>query len=83
MKNFFVNVVNTFYNKQLKSISIPVLLIWGDKDKQVPFNKAKQLNNKIKNSKLVSFEGGHFAYLENIELTKLHTYNFLRRSIDD
>lgn len=78
MKRFFINVVNTSYNKQLKNINIPVLLIWGNKDKQVPFNKAKQLNNKMKNSKLVSFEGGHFAYLENIEFTKLIIQNFIR-----
>lgn len=81
MRRFFVNVVNTHYNKDVKNINIPVLLIWGNKDKQVPLNKAKELNKKMKYNKLVVLEGDHFAYLENIELTKLYICNFLRRGM--
>lgn len=83
MKEFFVKVVNTHYNKELKKVDIPVLLIWGKEDKQVPLNKAKQLSKKIKDNKLVVLEGDHFAYLENIELTKLYICNFLRRGMCD
>lgn len=83
MRCFFVNVVNTHYNKKLKKVDIPVLLIWGKGDKQVPLNKAKQLSKKIKDNKLVVLEGDHFAYLENIELTKLYICNFLRRGMCD
>lgn len=79
MKRFFINVVNTHYNKKVKEIDIPTLLIWGNKDNKVPLNKAKKLNRKLKDSKLVIVKGGHFAYLENIEFTRLTIQKFLRR----
>lgn len=83
MKKFFVKVVNTHYDKEISSISIPVLLIWGNKDKHVPVNKAKKLHKKIKDNKLIILKGEHFAYLENIEFTKLSISNFLRREMCD
>lgn len=79
MKKFFVKVVNTHYNKDIFKIKIPVLLLWGNKDKQVPLNKAKKLHKKLKRNKLVILNGGHFAHLENIEFTKLNINDFLRR----
>lgn len=79
MKKFFVKVVNTHYNKEVSKIKIPVLLIWGDKDKQVPINKAVKLHKKIKTNKLIILNGGHFAHLENIEFTRLNINDFLRR----
>ena len=83
MKDLFVNVVNTHFDKVLKKIKIPVLLIWGDEDNKVPLNKAKKLNKKINNSKLYIQKGGHFAYLENIEFTKLIVQNFIRGQDND
>lgn len=80
MKHFFVNVVNTHYNKQLKNVDIPFLLLWGNKDKQVPLNRAKKLNEVLKHSQLYVENGGHFAYLENIEFTRLAIQSFLRRA---
>ena len=79
MRKFFVKVVNTHYNKKIKEIEIPTLLIWGNDDKQVPINKAKKLHKLIKNNQLYILNGGHFAYLENIEFTRLVIQKFLRR----
>lgn len=78
MKKFFVNVVNTHYNKQIKNIRIPILLYWGDKDKAVPISKAKKLNKLLENSKLEIVKGTHFAYLENIYYTNMVIQAFLR-----
>jgi len=78
MKRFFINVVNKHYNKDVKNINVPVLLLWGNKDKEVPINRAKKLNKKINNSELHILDGTHFAYLENIEFTKLIIQKFLR-----
>lgn len=80
MKRFFVNVVNTHFDKVVSDVSIPTLLIWGDKDDKVPLNKGKKLNKKIKNSSLYVQNGGHFSYLENIQFTKLIIQQFLRRN---
>ena len=78
MKKFFINVVNEHFDKQVKNIDIPVYLIWGDNDKQVPLNKAKKLKKLIKHSELHVLKGNHFAYLENKELTKLIIQKFMR-----
>ena len=83
MKKFFINVVNTSFDKYLDKVNIPTLLIWGASDDKVPLKKAKQLNNKIKNSELKILEGSHFAYLENIEFTRLIIQSFLRRHAND
>ncbi len=79
MKSFFINVVNTHFDKTVKQIDIPTLLIWGNKDNKVPLNKGIKLNKKLKNSKLFSINGGHFAYLENIDFTRLAIQTFFRR----
>ena len=79
MKHFFINIVNTHFNKQIKQIKIPVLLIWGKKDDKVPLSKAKKLKKRIKKSELIIENGGHFAYLENIQYTRLIIQKFLRR----
>ena len=83
MKPFFVNTVNTHFDKEIKKMFIPTLLIWGNRDDKVPVSKAKSLNKKIKNSNLYIQKGGHFAYLENIELTKLIIQNFIRGTKND
>lgn len=83
MKSFFVNVVNRHFNKEIKNIKVPTLLLWGDKDEKVPLNKAKKIRKKIKCGQLVVEKGGHFAYLENIEFTRLIIQQFLRRCKGD
>lgn len=80
MKSFFVKVVNTHYNKQVKNIDIPFLLLWGNKDREVPIKRAKKLNKELNNSCLYIQNGGHFAYLDNIEFTRLIIQSFLRRA---
>ncbi len=78
MKKFFINVVNTHYDNYLKDIKIPILLIWGKEDKQVPLSKALKLQKQLENSHLHILKGSHFAYLENIQFTKLAIQKFLR-----
>ena len=77
MKTFFINVVNTHYDKIIKNIDIPILLLWGDKDDKVPLNKAKKINKLMENSELHIVKGNHFAYLLNF--SKLVLSKFFRR----
>lgn len=79
MKSFFINIVNTYYKKDLKSIEIPVLLLWGNKDEKVSLLQAKKIHKRIKNSDLYILKGDHFAYFYNIELSKLVIQQFVRR----
>lgn len=38
-------------------VSVPTVLIWGDKDRLIPFVKGERLHSLIKNSKLIRLEG--------------------------
>ena len=64
MKKTFVNVVNEDLTPLLSEINIPVLLIWGDKDKDTPLYMAKIMEEKIPDSALIIFHGSHFCYIE-------------------
>lgn len=79
MKKFFINVVNTHFDKHVKHINIPTLLIWGERDNKVPLNKGIKLNKNLKDSRLIKIKGEHFAYLENIDFTRLIIQKFFRR----
>lgn len=65
MKSVFVRIVNTHLDDRLKSISCPVLIVWGKRDKDTPLYMARKLKRKIKGSTLIFLEGGHFAYAED------------------
>ncbi len=66
MKETFVNVVNQDLTKRLPDITVPALIIWGEKDRETPFYMAKKLNKHIKGSRLNILEGaGHYSYLDN------------------
>lgn len=49
----------------LLKINIPTLIIHGIHDKVIPFSQAKEMNQKIRNSKLVPFQySGHGPFWE-------------------
>ena len=83
IKPLFINIVNTHLDKIISKITIPTLLIWGDKDRKVPLNRAKKIKKKLVNSELCVENGGHFAYLDNIHFTRLVIQKFLRRNSSD
>lgn len=65
MRKTFVNIIHTYQESELIHINIPVLIIWGKRDKDTPPYMAKRLKRGIKNSYLVFIDGGHYAYLES------------------
>lgn len=68
-KQTFKNIVNEDQTGELRKITLPVLLIWGDKDKDTPIYMAKRIYRRIPTSSLVIFRGeGHFAYLRRHRL---------------
>ena len=80
MKNFFVHVVNSHYDKCLKSVYIPVLLVYSKEDEKVDFRKAKKLKRKIKKSKLKVIKGDHFAYLSNEKIISMEINSFIKEN---
>ena len=78
MKETFKNVVNEDQTRELNKITLPTLIVWGDKDKDTPIYMAKRISRNIKNSSLVIFKGeGHFAYLYRNKAFTAILLNFL------
>ena len=50
----------------LERIDTPTLILWGKNDKETPLYMANKLEKKIKDSKLILLEGGHYAYVEDL-----------------
>ncbi len=68
MKGTFVKVIKQDLSIFAKQISIPTLIVWGEKDKDTPLYMAKKLNKLILNSRLVVFrDAGHYSYLDNFD----------------
>ena len=80
MKSFFVSVVNSHYNKLIKNVKIPVLLIYSKEDEKVDFSRAKKLNNKLIKSRLRVIKGDHFAYLSNERIVSMEINDFFKEN---
>ena len=64
-KESFSNIINTDLRKYIKYIYSPTILIWGEKDDATPLKDGKYMNNKIRDSALITIKKGtHFVYLE-------------------
>jgi len=52
MKEIYLKVIKEDLSNVLNNISVPVLIIWGEKDDITPLKQAYLINAKIKNSKI-------------------------------
>ena len=77
MRDVLVNAVNTDLSEEAKKITVPTLLIWGDKDEAVPISEAKKLEKLISDSALIVLNGTHYCYLENLNHVASILENFL------
>ena len=79
MKNTFKNIVNENLKIYLSKINSEVLLIYGENDLDTPLKDAKIMNNKIKNSYLITIPNcGHFSYLEQSYTIYKIIYEYLK-----
>jgi pimeloyl-ACP methyl ester carboxylesterase len=63
----------------IKSINIPTLIIWGDKDKWLPKSDAYRFHKDIKNSKLIVLKDcGHGPHEEYPEVVSNLVENFMK-----
>ena len=68
MREILVKHVNLDIAEDVKKITCPTLIIWGDNDECVPVSDGKLLEKLIKDSGLIVFEGcTHYAYLERLD----------------
>ncbi len=61
----FLNIINMDLAEDAKKITLPTLLIWGEKDDTTPLEEGEKLNGLIRNSTLRAIpEAGHFVHQE-------------------
>lgn len=64
-KQTFKNIINEDLNPLIEKITLPALIIWGNKDKETPIYMARKLYRKLLCPTLIIFKGeGHYAYLK-------------------
>lgn len=79
MRNILVEHVNYDITEEVKKIKCPTLIIWGTNDEAVDISRAYELEQLIKDSGLVVYEGcTHYAYLENLNQTVRVMDSFIR-----
>lgn len=65
--------------KHFKDISVPTLLVWGEKDSSTPIEIANIMHKEIKNSDLIVFAGAsHFSFLDEPEKFLKELIKFIR-----
>lgn len=70
MRKIMVEHVNLDIEEDVKKIVAPTLLVWGTMDREVPVERAYELEKIMKDAGLVTYEGcTHYAYLERLEQT--------------
>ena len=67
MKETFKKVVQYDQTHLLDDIKVPTAIFWGEKDKDTPLYMAKKLTKGIKDSSLFLLDGGHYAYVDDLE----------------
>ncbi len=81
MRETFKKVINLDLTPNLKDITRPTLLIWGENDIDTPVYMAKIMEKHIKDSGLVILEDAkHFSYVDKINEYNVIVDNFLGNS---
>lgn len=65
MYQTFKNVVDEDFSDEISKINTNTLLLWGDKDTATTLKIGQKMNSLIKNSKLITFNGNHFFFMQN------------------
>lgn len=70
MREILVEHVNLDITEEVKKIESPALIIWGDKDEEVPLDCAYELEKLISDAGVVLYPNcTHYAYLEGLKKT--------------
>ncbi|MBZ9572744.1 alpha/beta hydrolase [Patescibacteria group bacterium] len=78
LKDTIKNILKEDLTPLLKEIKVPVLILWGEKDKITPLSDATLMKKEIKFSELQILKNiGHTPHLENPELLAQKVKEFL------
>lgn len=77
--SFFKTVVKEDFRPFFAKIKTPTLIIWGEKDQEVPLKHAKIIHQLIPGSKLEILPGGHFFFQERPEKTAKIITQFIKK----
>ncbi len=70
---------HTDLDNRLSEITVPTLLIWGDKDPISPIGVGEYLAKRLPNAEMVVIKGGdHFLAKDNADAVAHHIARFLR-----
>lgn len=78
MRKILVKIVNENLESDFKNIKTRTLIVWGKQDKTTPLKMGKKINKLILGSKLVVFNGGHFAHVDNFKEFNNLCFDFWR-----
>ena len=72
MRDVFKKVISDNLRPEVSRLKLPVLILWGEKDKATPVAAGRYINKTVKQSKLVTYsEGDHFIpYFIPYEIAK-------------
>ena len=78
MRETFVKVVNENLEKDAEKITMPTLLVWGEKDAETPLVEAHTLRGRIRGSQLeIIPDAGHFVFQEQQVIVAEKIKNFI------
>lgn len=70
MREILVKHVNEDITDLVKKIKCPTIIVWGDRDCDVPISDAYELSSYINDSAVIVYDGcTHYAYLERLGQT--------------
>ena len=68
LQKTFINVVGEDLTEDMKNISCPTLIIWGENDKATPPSFGERMHALVPNSKFqILKQAGHFSFLDQPE----------------
>lgn len=72
MRNVFKKVVSDNLKPEISRLKLPVLILWGEKDRATPIAAGRHINKTVRPSKLVVYsQGDHFIpYFMPCEIAK-------------
>ncbi len=83
MRRVMVRAVNEDLKYLMPEISVPTLLIWGEKDDATPLSDGQTMEKLIPDSGLVVMPGAtHFAFLEQSAWFNSIVNNFLQKDME-
>ncbi|HYE59209.1 MAG TPA: alpha/beta hydrolase [Rhodothermales bacterium] len=82
MRETFVRTVGHYVEDRLSRIHVPVLVFWGDQDRDIVREQVDRLVAGLPDAGLVVLEGaGHYGYLDRMDVFEAATRHFLEEEL--